>query len=99
VLNDLGELSSRTAATGQARDHHNQALVIAAEIGAPLQEARALEGIGYSYLEDGNPAQAAVHLQRALAIYQRIGSPRAQRVKETLRRQSARGAYASAGDS
>jgi hypothetical protein len=85
VLNSLGELASRTLATGEARDHHSQALAIARDIGAPLEEARALEGIGRSHLQDSNPDQAATHLQQALAIYQRIGSPGARRVRETLR--------------
>jgi tetratricopeptide (TPR) repeat protein len=83
ALNSLGELSSRTSATGEARDHHCQALVIARDLGAPLQEARALEGIGQSLL-DRNHAEAAAHLRRALAIYQRIGAPGARRVRDTL---------------
>ena len=85
MLNSLGELASRTSATGQARDHHGQALAIARQIGAPPEEARALEGIGHSHLHDGNPRQAAAHLRQALTIYQRIGAPAAQRVQETLR--------------
>ena len=84
ALNRLGELSSRTSATGQARDQHIQALAIARDLGAPLEEARALEGIGHSHLHDGNPGQAAEYLRQALAIYQRIGAPAAQRVQETL---------------
>ena len=88
VLNSLGELASRTSATGEGRDYHSQALAIARGIGAPLQEARALEGIGHSYLQDGNPDQATTHLQQALAIYQHIGTPDAQRVQETLRQQA-----------
>jgi hypothetical protein len=84
VLNGLGELASRTPATGQARDHHSQALAIARDIGAPLPEARALEGIGSSHLHDGNPGLAAPYLRRALAIYQRIGAPAARRVRATL---------------
>lgn len=36
TLNNLGELSSRTSATSQARDHHNQALVLARDLGVPL---------------------------------------------------------------
>jgi tetratricopeptide (TPR) repeat protein len=85
ALNSLGELASRTSATGHARGRHGQAIVIARDIGAPLEEARALEGIGHSHLHDGNPRQAAVHLQQALAVYQRIGAhPAARRVQETL---------------
>jgi tetratricopeptide (TPR) repeat protein len=85
ALNNLGELSSRTSATGQARDHHNGALEIARDIGAPLEEARALEGTGRTYLQDGNPGQAGAYLRSALTIYQRIGAPGARRVQGTLR--------------
>jgi tetratricopeptide (TPR) repeat protein/transcriptional regulator with XRE-family HTH domain len=84
TLNCLGELSSRTA-DRQARDHHTQALAIARDLGTPPEQARALEGIGHSHLGDGNPTQAAAPLQDALAIYQRIGSPAAWHVEETLR--------------
>jgi Flp pilus assembly protein TadD len=86
ALNRLGELSLRTSATGQARDQHTWALAIARDISAPPEEARALEGIGNSYLRDGNPGQAVAHLQQALTIYQRIGAPSAKRVEKTLRR-------------
>ncbi len=84
TLNCLGELASRTADGRQARDYHAQALAIARDLGTPPEEARALEGIGHSHLHDDNPAQAAAPLQDALAIYQRIESPAARRVQETL---------------
>ena len=71
--------------TGQARGQHTQALGIAEDLGVPFEEARALEGIGRSYLHDGNPGQAAAHLRHAAAIYQRIGNPGAQRIQDTLR--------------
>jgi hypothetical protein len=51
----------------------------------PLEEARALEGIGRSYLQNGATDEGAAHLRQALAIYQRIGAPGARRVQETLR--------------
>jgi hypothetical protein len=85
VLNSLGELASRTSPTGQARNHHSQALAIARQIGAPLEEARALEGIGTSHLQDGNPGEATALLRQALAVYQRIESPGARCVEDTLR--------------
>ena len=85
TLNNLGRLSSRTSATRRARDHHNQALLLARDIGVPLEEARSLEGIGHSHLQDGHPGKGLECLRQALGIYQRIGSPRAQRVHETLR--------------
>ena len=76
----------RTSAAGQARDQHIRALAIARDLGASPEQARALEGIGNSHLHDGNPGQAAEYLWQALAIYQRIGAPAAQRVQETLQR-------------
>ncbi len=85
ALNNLGELSSRTSATGQAREHHNAAFEIARDISAPLEEARAREGTGRAHLQDGNPGQAAAYLRPALAIYQRIGARGARRVQGTLR--------------
>jgi tetratricopeptide (TPR) repeat protein/transcriptional regulator with XRE-family HTH domain len=85
TLNNLGRLSSRTSATRRARDHHNQALLLARDIGVPLEEARSLEGIGHSHLQDGHPGKGLECLRQALGIYQRIGSPRAQRLQETLR--------------
>jgi tetratricopeptide (TPR) repeat protein/transcriptional regulator with XRE-family HTH domain len=83
ALNSLGELSTRTEQAEQARSHHRQALAMAREIGAPLEEARALDGIGRSMLP-GRPAEAAGPLRQALAIYRRIGSPDARRVRDTL---------------
>ena len=47
-------------------------------------EARALEGLGHCLLRDGDPEGAATHWQQALAIYERIGAPDAQRIQETL---------------
>jgi tetratricopeptide (TPR) repeat protein len=84
ALNSLGELSSRTSATQQARERHTQALAIACDIGMPLEEARALEGIARSHLQDGTTDEGAAHLRQALAIYQRIGAPGARRVQEVL---------------
>ena len=75
----------RSSDIHQAHDYHSQALTIAREIGAPLEEARALEGIGQCHLQDGNLAEGAAQLRQALAIYQRIGTPAAQRLQETLR--------------
>jgi hypothetical protein len=64
-----------------------QALAIAQDLGAPLEEARALEGIGTSHLRDTNPGLAAPPLRQALAIYQRIGNPGDQRIRKTLAQQ------------
>jgi tetratricopeptide (TPR) repeat protein/transcriptional regulator with XRE-family HTH domain len=85
VLNSLGGLSLATSAAEDARRYHGQALAIAREIGAHGEEADALAGIGLSFLP-GSPAEAAAPLRGALAIYQRIGSPDAQRIEDTLAR-------------
>jgi tetratricopeptide (TPR) repeat protein len=61
-----------------------QALAIARDIRAAPEEARALEGIGNSHLQEGDPSQAAAPLRQALTIYQRIGAPGAERVQETM---------------
>jgi hypothetical protein len=66
------------------------ALAIARDIDAAPEQARALEGIGNSYLHEGNPGQAGAHLRQALTIYQRIGGPGARRVQETLRNRERR---------
>ena len=67
----------------EGRRDHSEALAMASELGAPPEEARALAGIGRSLLP-GSPAEAAGHLREALAIYQRIGSPDARLVQDTL---------------
>lgn len=79
ALNNLGELLTHSAASG-----HAQALTIARQVGSPLEEARALEGIGRWQLRSANPGEGATHLRQALALYQRIGSPDRQRVQDAL---------------
>jgi hypothetical protein len=68
-----------------ARPHHyTQALAIVRELGAPPEEARALEGIGRSHLRDGHASEGTACLQQALAIHQRIAASAARRVQEIL---------------
>jgi hypothetical protein len=50
----------------------------------PLEEARALEGIGHSHLHDGNASHAVTPLHQALTIYEPIDTPSAQRVQQAL---------------
>ena len=85
TLTGLGDLSSRTGRTQQAREHYTQALAIARGIGLPLEEASALEGLGRAYLQEGTTQEGATLLRQALAIYQRIGAPGARRAEEALR--------------
>ena len=83
-MNNLGELLTHSAASGHGHDYHAQALTIARQVGSPLEEARALEGIGRWQLRSANPGEGATHLRQALALYQRIGSPDRQRVQDAL---------------
>jgi tetratricopeptide (TPR) repeat protein/transcriptional regulator with XRE-family HTH domain len=83
ALNSLGQVLTRTSLMSEARQQHQQALAIARDLGAPIQEACALEGIGESLLHE-DPAGAATFLREALAIYERIGTPDARRVRATL---------------
>ncbi len=81
---NLGELRSVSPAHDDAHGYYAQALSIARDISAPVQEARALEGIGRFHIQEGNLHQGATHLRQALAIYRRIGAPEARRVETTL---------------
>ena len=82
---NLGELLSQSSGRDDdALGYFAQALSIADDIGAPVLQARALEGIGRCYVRDGNPGQGTAHLRQALAIYQSIGAPEAQHVETTL---------------
>jgi tetratricopeptide (TPR) repeat protein len=91
ALIDLAEVSlaevslaevSPAPNTAPARGYFEQALAIATEIASPLTQARALEGLGRCDRRDGQPGTAK--LREALAIYQRIGSPRAQATARLL---------------
>jgi tetratricopeptide (TPR) repeat protein/transcriptional regulator with XRE-family HTH domain len=84
VLNNLGDYYA-VSDPAQARADHEQALEIARSISAILEEARALEGIGNCEILETGPGYDDVYLRRALGLYQRIGSPHAARVSETLR--------------
>jgi tetratricopeptide (TPR) repeat protein/transcriptional regulator with XRE-family HTH domain len=80
ALNNLGDLY-----IGAARDAYAHARDIAVDIGVPLEEARALEGIGRLLILSGQRAAGIAMLEQSLAIYQRINSPNAERVAEILR--------------
>ena len=85
ALNNLGELLSSSRIYQRARDHHAQALAIARDIGALHEEAHALEGIGLCRIHQGALGEGATLLRQALMIYQRIGAPAAERLREILR--------------
>jgi hypothetical protein len=81
---NLGEVESLTGATNQAREHFDQALALARQYGMPMEEARAMEGLGRSHLRDQIRGDATSFLRQALAIYQRIGAPNAEGLRQLL---------------
>jgi tetratricopeptide (TPR) repeat protein/transcriptional regulator with XRE-family HTH domain len=85
VINVLGELAITANQHDQARDYYEKALAIATEIASWPEAARALEGIGQTLLRQGRPGEAGPALRQALDIYNRISSPRVDRVRAVLR--------------
>ena len=73
--NNFGQLAIRAANTPQARTHHAQALAIARDISAPLEEARAPGRTRPDHLQDGSRDKGLGLLHQAHTIYQRIGAP------------------------
>ena len=66
---------------------HREALALARATDSRPEEARALEGIGWCLVRQGEPNAAKTFLQDALAIYERIGSPAALReLEDAMRR-------------
>ncbi|MFE0985881.1 tetratricopeptide repeat protein [Streptomyces rochei] len=70
------------------RERFEQALALARKIGCPLQEARALEGVGRCARSDGQPEEledAESSLRQAIALYEQLGlGPRTQQVQALL---------------
>jgi tetratricopeptide (TPR) repeat protein len=83
-LNNVGELSRVTSAPAKALAHYEHAQAIAADLAAPLEQARALEGIGRCHLMEGRSGKGAAALRQASAIYGKIGSPGAEQVQRLL---------------
>ena len=87
ALNTMGEVSLASN-PGEARAFFEAALAISTDIAAIPEKARALEGIGRSYVEGGDNIKAAAHLHEALAIYRRIGSGRAKQIDHLAKKEA-----------
>ncbi len=83
VLNNLGD-QLLVSDPGQARAHYLQALDIARQISSPLEEARALEGVGNCDVQEMQITRGTANLRQAMAIYVMIGHPHAVRVHKTI---------------
>jgi tetratricopeptide (TPR) repeat protein len=90
TLNNLGSLLRHTPGNNTgAIARYQQALSLARDIHAPLEEARALGGLGQCFLDAPDSSSAIVHLEQALSIFQLIGVPETQQVKAALDRLAA----------
>jgi tetratricopeptide (TPR) repeat protein/transcriptional regulator with XRE-family HTH domain len=85
VLNAIGEMYLAADIPSVGRVHHEEALAVARTIESLPNQARALEGIGRCQLRDGYSDAATAPLHEALVIYQHIGSPHADRLRNVIR--------------
>ena len=84
ALNRIGVLFLESSGHDVAIGYHQQALRLAQDAHVPLEEARALEGIGRCLFRASNPDDGTARMRQALAIYQRLGVPEAKRVSTML---------------
>jgi tetratricopeptide (TPR) repeat protein len=84
ALNATGALLAVTAGPREALAAYWQALLLARQVGSPLDEARALEGAACCAARTGALPAARADLRQAIAIYQRIGAAEAGPAAEYL---------------
>jgi DNA-binding SARP family transcriptional activator/Tfp pilus assembly protein PilF len=84
ALNGLGEAVLCAGKPEHARAHHAAALDLAAQIGEKYQQARAHDGLASTRHAVGDRADARYHWQHALVIYENLGAPEADQVREKL---------------
>jgi tetratricopeptide (TPR) repeat protein len=84
ALNGLGTAYFRLGETHKASAFYGQVLVIAHETGNRMSEAHAFWGLAECKKQAGDPGGAREMLQRALAIFKEIESPKARLVQKNL---------------
>ncbi len=89
ALNNIADMVRGNAQPAQARPYYQKALETATSIAAQLEQARALEGLGLCHTLEGNRSEGHKILRQALAVYRRIGSPRASELEQELRKPAA----------
>ncbi|CAM5620752.1 hypothetical protein SAVIM338S_05809 [Streptomyces avidinii] len=83
LLNDLGEVRL-TLGDGTAEDAHREATVLARDVGSPLEEARALAGLGRCARTRGESDLAVGLLRRALDLFSQMGAGERERLAGEL---------------
>ncbi|MFE2070602.1 tetratricopeptide repeat protein [Streptomyces sp. NPDC059467] len=83
ALNGLGEAHATAGRAEPARRHFLRALRRSRACGSLFEEARARDGLG-ALLAPGDPRRASHHWKRALAHYEALHSPQAERVRSRL---------------
>jgi tetratricopeptide (TPR) repeat protein len=80
TLNHLGAVLAEQGRLGEAHDHYSQALAIARAVGDRRTEAAILDNLGKALAEQGDASWRA-----ALVIYEQLGAPEAQRLRQKLK--------------
>ncbi|TBO59938.1 tetratricopeptide repeat protein [Streptomyces kasugaensis] len=78
VLNSTGALLAQSSGPAESLVAYRQALQLARRAQAPLEEAKALEGVARTQMRCGQRQAALDGLRVAVAIYQRIGAAEAE---------------------
>lgn len=83
ALNNLGLTLAASDRHAEAMEKHRQALALATRISHPYEQGRALTGLAACVAPD-DPAEARRHLERALAIFRKMGVPERFEVERQL---------------
>lgn len=84
VLNTIADVMRSAKLVDAALRYNWEGFQLARGVASPLEQARALEGIGRSLLERGQRQQAESYVLQALEIYERLGVPEAERCGQLL---------------
>jgi tetratricopeptide (TPR) repeat protein len=85
VLSNLGDVYQCQQRHDDAIDHYLQALVASREAGHRYVEVQTLYHLGISYFEAGKFDAAYQSLHEAMTIFEKLGDPRAEEVRNRLR--------------
>jgi transcriptional regulator with XRE-family HTH domain/tetratricopeptide (TPR) repeat protein len=84
VLNNIGQLADATGSPTRAIACYQLAIAIADRIGSLPVKAATCENIGHYHLSAGRTEPGLGYLRQALDIYQKLGSARAEKIKNAI---------------